>query len=208
MGSAVDDNRIEPEPAAAAEPAPVTREVSFTNLTKIFWPEEGYTKGDLIEYYRSVSRWLLPYLDDRPIVLTRYPDGIDGKNFFQKDAPGYIPDWVRTERMWSEHAQREIHYFICDSEETLLYLINMGSIPLHLWSSRVPSLQHPDWCILDLDPKQAPFVHVVKIARRIRKLCDEIDLDCFIKTSGSTGLHVLLPLGGQCTYEESRALGA
>jgi bifunctional non-homologous end joining protein LigD len=173
----------------------------------VFWPDEPYTKGDLIEYYRSISPWLLPYMSDRPLVLTRYPDGIAGKNFFQKDAPGYVPDWVRTETMWSEHAQREIQYFVCDNEETLLYLINLGTIPLHLWSSRVAALQHPDWCILDLDPKTAPFEHVIEIALAIRKLCRSVGFECFIKTSGSTGLHVMLPLGGQCTYEESRSLG-
>jgi len=179
---------------------------AFTNQDKIFWPEEGYTKGDLIEYYRSVSGWLLPYLEDRPVVLTRYPDGIHGKSFFQKDAPGFAPDWVRTETMWSEGTQREIHYFVADDERTLLYLINLGTIPLHVWSSRMASLQTPDWCILDLDPKQAPFEHVVKVARGIRSLCEEIGLPSFIKTSGSSGLHVLLPLGGQCTYEQSRML--
>jgi bifunctional non-homologous end joining protein LigD len=99
---------------------------NFTNLDKVFWPEEGYTKGDLIEYYRRVSEWLLPYLSDRPVVLTRYPDGIHGKNFFQKDAPGFVPDWVRTETMWSEHAEREIHYFIAEDERSLLYLGGAG----------------------------------------------------------------------------------
>ena len=188
------------------DPRPAARTISFTNLNKLFWPDEGYTKGDLIEYYRSVSKWVLPYLADRPVVLTRYPVGISGKSFFQKDAPGFVPDWIRTETMWSEHARREIHYFICEDEQTLLYLANLGTIPLHLWSSRVASLQRPDWCILDLDPKQAPFEHVVRVARAIHALCREIELDCFVKTSGSTGLHVLLPLGGQCTYEQSRGL--
>ncbi|MCP3979137.1 MAG: DNA ligase D [bacterium] len=201
------DGPMTDEPPPAPEPEPIEKAVSFTNLTKTFWPEEGFTKGDLIEYYRSISPWILPYLVDRPIVLTRYPDGIDGKSFFQKDAPAFVPEWVRTERMWSEHAEREIHYFVCDDEETLLYLINMGSIPLHLWSSRTSALQEPDWCILDLDPKEAPFEHVIKIARMIRSLCEEIGLECFVKTSGSTGLHVLLPLGAQCSYEHSRALG-
>jgi bifunctional non-homologous end joining protein LigD len=205
-----DCERRQPE-TAVAEPTPraprrAPQTISYTNLTKVFWPEEGYTKGDLIEYYRAVSKWLLPYLADRPVVLTRYPDGIRGKSFFQKDAPGFVPDWIRTETMWSEHAKREIHYFICEDEETLLYLANLGTIPLHLWSSRIASLQHPDWCILDLDPKQAPFAHVVAVARAIHALCDEIGLDCFVKTSGSTGLHVLLPLGGLCTYEQSRGL--
>ena len=194
----------EPLPPPASPP---DRKVNFTNLDKVFWPGEGHTKGDLIEYYRAVSPWLLPYLRDRPVVLTRYPDGVDGKSFFQKDAPGYVPGWVRTEKMWSEHARREIHYFVCDDEESLLYVVNMGTIPLHVWSSRVASLQAPDWCILDLDPKEAPFGKVVKVARGILSLCREIELDCFVKTSGSTGLHVLIPLGGQCTYEQSRSLG-
>ncbi|MEO7136833.1 MAG: non-homologous end-joining DNA ligase, partial [Gemmatimonadales bacterium] len=109
------------------------RKVSFSNLEKIFWPDEGFTKGDLIEYYRSIAPWILPYLADRPVVLTRYPDGIDGKSFFQKDAPGFVPDWIRTERMWSEQAEREIDYFICDDEAGLLYLANLGTIPLHVW---------------------------------------------------------------------------
>ena len=140
-------------------------------------------------------------------MLTRYPDGIKGKSFFQKDAPGFIPEWLRTERMWSEDTQRDIDYFVCDNVESLLYLANMGTIPLHVWGSRVATLEFPDWCILDLDPKEAPFTHVVTVARAVRKLCDEIDLPCLVKTSGSTGLHVLLPLGRQCTYEQARSLG-
>ncbi|MBI3932541.1 MAG: DNA ligase D [Acidobacteria bacterium] len=191
-----------PEPDAAAE-----RKVPFTNLDKVFWPDEGYTKGDLIAFYRAIAPWLLPYLEDRPVVLTRYPDGIAGKNFFQKDAPGFVPGWVRTERMWSEHAQREIDYFVCDDVETLLYLANLGTIPLHIWSSRVQTLGSPDWCILDLDPKGAPFAHVVELARAVHDLCEEMGLPSFPKTSGSTGLHVLVPLGRQCTYEQSRSLG-
>jgi bifunctional non-homologous end joining protein LigD len=140
-------------------------------------------------------------------VMTRYPDGITGKSFFQKDAPAFAPDWLRTERMWSEDTQREIDYFVCDDLESLLYLANLGTIPLHVWGSRAASLELPDWCILDLDPKEAPFAHVVTVAKAVKRLCDEIELACFMKTSGSTGLHVLLPLGRQCTYEQSRQLG-
>ncbi|MEK6768383.1 MAG: non-homologous end-joining DNA ligase, partial [Gemmatimonadota bacterium] len=181
--------------------------VQFTNLEKIFWPAERYTKGDLVEYYRAITPWLLPYLEDRPVVLTRYPDGIDGKSFFQKDAPEYAHDYVRTVRMWSGESQRELNYFVAETPESLLYIANMGAIPLHIWGSRVATLETPDWCILDLDPKDAPFVHVVTIAKLIRGLCDEIELPCFIKTSGSTGLHVLIPVGRQCTYEQTRTLG-
>ena len=139
-------------------------------------------------------------------MLTRFPDGIAGKSFFQKDAPGFIPDWMRTERMWSEDAQREIDYFVCDDEPALLYLANMATIPLHVWASRVGSLERPDWCVLDLDPKEAPFEHVVTVARAAHRLCEAIELPSFIKTSGSTGLHVLLPLARQLTYEQCRTL--
>ena len=195
-------------PAESPTPhSPLPREVKFSNLEKVFWPDEGYTKGDLIEYYRAVSPWLLPYLKDRPVVLTRYPDGIGGKSFFQKDAPSFVPEWMRLERIWSEDTQREISYFVCDNVESLLYIANMASIPLHIWGSRISSLEQPDWCILDLDPKEAPFEHVVTIARATKTLCDDIGLPSLIKTSGSTGLHVLLPLGRQCTYEQARTLG-
>jgi bifunctional non-homologous end joining protein LigD len=187
-------------------PAAADREVPFTHLDKVFWPAEGYTKGDLIGYHRAIAPWLLPYLKDRPLVMTRYPDGIDGKSFFQKDAPSWAPEWVRTETMWSEHAERDVHYFVCDDVESLLYVINMGTIPLHIWSSRVADLAHPDWCILDLDPKGAPFADVVRVARAIRDLCGELELPALPKTSGSTGLHVLIPLGGRLTYAQSRSL--
>ncbi|MEE8306243.1 MAG: non-homologous end-joining DNA ligase, partial [Gammaproteobacteria bacterium] len=192
------------------EPAPVKeqreRDVRLTNLEKVFWPEEGYTKGDLVTYYQQVAEWLLPYLRDRPLVLTRYPDGIDGKSFFQKDAPAYAPDWLRLEAMWSEHAEREIRYFIVEDIEALTYVANMGAIPLHIWSSRVSQLQHPDWCILDLDPKGAPFTDVIAIARGLRRLCEAIGLPNYVKTSGSSGLHVLVPLGARYSYEQSRTL--
>jgi len=209
---------IDPPPAlagAAEEPPMATaekknpepeRSVAFTNLDKIFWPESGYTKGDLIEYYRGIAPWLLPYLRDRPLVMTRYPDGIAGKSFFQKDAPRWAPSWLRTETLWSEHGGREIHYFVCDDVESLLYVANMGTIPLHVWSSRIASLQRPDWSILDLDPKGAPFAHVVEIARALRAIGEEIGLPTFVKTSGSAGLHVLVPLGGRLTFEQSRTL--
>jgi bifunctional non-homologous end joining protein LigD len=187
--------------------APKPRSITFSNLDKIFWPENGRTKGDLIEYYRAIGPWLLPYLKDRPVVLTRYPDGINGKSFFQKDAPGLVPDWIRTERMWSEQAEREIDYFVCNDEAALLYLVNMGTIPLHIWGSRTSKIDRPDWCILDLDPKDAPFGHVIEVAQATHALCDEIELPHFVKTSGSSGLHVMIPLGCQCRYDETRSLG-
>src|SRR6266702_4708252 len=196
-------------PVAIAHPASRIPhpEIKFSNLDKVFWPDEGYTKGDLIEYYRAISPWMLPYLADRPLVLTRFPDGINGKSFFQKDAPEYAQAFVRTVTIWSEDSQRELDYFVCDNESSLLYIANMAAILLHVWSSRVDTLETPDWCILDLDPKEAPFSDVVTVAQTVKALCDDIGLPAGIKTSGSTGLHVLIPLGRQVTYEQSRTLG-
>jgi bifunctional non-homologous end joining protein LigD len=198
------------EPPSLAFPPPkltVQKTVAFSNLKKVFWPAEGYTKGDLIEYYRAISPWLLPYLKNRPLVLTRFPDGIDGKSFYQKDAPEFAPEWMRTVPIWSEETQRDIRYFVCDDVESLLYVANMGSIPLHIWASRMGSLELPDWCVIDLDPKEAPFSDVIRVAQVLHRICDEAGLPNYVKTTGKTGLHVLLPLGRQFTYEQSRTIG-
>ena len=195
------------EPPPPPAKAPVEKKIAFSNLKKVFWPTEKYTKGDLIEYYRAVSRWLMPYLVNRPVVLTRFPDGIDGKSFYQKDAPVFAPEWVRTIPVWSEDTQREIKFFVCDDEESLLYLANMGSIPIHIWASRAGSLELPDWCVIDLDPKEAPFSGVIRCAQVLRRVCEAVGMPSYVKTTGKTGLHIMLPLGRQCTYEQSRMLG-
>jgi bifunctional non-homologous end joining protein LigD len=187
--------------------APVEKTVAFSNLKKVYWPADGYTKGDMVEYYQAVSKWMLPYLRGRPLVLTRFPDGIDGKSFYQKDAPEFVPSWVRTIPIWSEDTQREIRYFVCDDVETLLYVANMGSIPMHIWASRVGSLEQPDWCVIDLDPKDAPFSDVIKTAIAVHELCDAIGWQAHVKTTGKTGLHILVPLAGLCTYAQSRSFG-
>ncbi|MBL8960634.1 MAG: non-homologous end-joining DNA ligase, partial [Gemmatimonadetes bacterium] len=199
-------------PAEVADPAPVPqtpapRTVAFSNLNKVFWPEEKYTKGDLIDYYRAVAPWLLVYLRNRPVVLTRFPDGIDGKSFYQKDAPEFAPEWMRTVPIWSNDTSRFIRYFVCDDVDSLLYIANMGSIPLHIWQSRVGTLEQPDWCVIDLDPKEAPFRDVITTAQVLHRLCDDIALPHYLKTTGKSGLHILIPLGRQCTYEQCRTLG-
>ncbi|HEU4384730.1 MAG TPA: DNA ligase D [Anaeromyxobacteraceae bacterium] len=194
------------DPPPAAPPQGPERKAALTHLDKVFWPEEGYTKGDLIEYYRAIAPWLLPYLRDRPLVLTRFPDGIAGKSFFQKDAPEWTPPWIRTARVWSEDTKRDIDHFLVDDVESLLHVVNLGTIPIHVWSSRVPDLARPDWAVIDLDPKGAPFAHVVAIARALRDLCQAIGLPSFPKTTGQDGMHVMIPLGGQATHQQARDL--
>ena len=202
----------EPAPATAlaslepAPAAPASAPVKLTNLQKVFWPEEGYTKGDLVAYYRAAAPWILPYLADRPLVLDRYPDGIRGESFYQKHAPDSAPEWIRTVPVWSADSGRTIEYLVCEDAGGLLYAANLGAIPLHVWSSRVASLDRPDWCILDLDAKQATFQQAVEVALAARALLDELGLPSFPKTSGGTGLHVLVPLGGRLDHEQSRQL--
>jgi bifunctional non-homologous end joining protein LigD len=193
-------------PAPPPRPAP-EKTFNFSNLKKVYWPADGYTKGDLVDYYRAVWPWMSLYLANRPLVMTRFPDGIDGKSFYQKDAPEFAPDWIRTVPIWSEDSQRDVRYFVCDSIEALLYVANLGSIPMHIWNSRVGSLEQPDWCVIDLDPKEAPFSDVIRTAIAMRELCESIGLPSYVKTTGKTGLHVLLPLGRQCTYAQCRTLG-
>ncbi len=190
---------VEPPPPQVDDP-----DVRLSNLTKVFWPEERYTKGDLIAYYDTIAPWLVPYLKDRPLVLTRFPDGITGKSFYQKDAPHFAPSWLRTATIDAPDAGREIAYVVVEDATSLRYVINLGAIPLHLWGSRVSSLERPDWLILDLDPKGAPFTDVVRVALTLRRLLDELDVTVHVKTSGATGLHLLVPLGARYSWEETR----
>jgi bifunctional non-homologous end joining protein LigD len=183
-----------------------TRELRLTRLDKLFWKDDKITKGDLIEYYRAVAPHILPYLKDRPTVLTRYPDGIDGEMFYQKDMPHWVPPWLRTTTLWSEHSQREVHYVLIDDADGLAFVANLGSIPIHAWASRIADLEKPDYTIVDLDPKNAPKEHVVPLALAIHALCEQIGLPNYVKTSGQSGLHVLIPLANQCTFDQARTL--
>ena len=190
-------------PVVSSPPADA---VPLSNQQKVFWPDDGYTKGDLVSYYRTVSPYLLPYLVDRPVVLVRYPDGITGKSFFQKDAPPFVPPWLRRVRMWSEDAAREIDHFVIDDEASLVYLANLAAIPLHVWASRAATLARPDWTILDLDPKDATRASLLAVAKATRTLCEELELPAFLKTSGQEGLHVMIPLGGVFGFDEAKTL--
>ncbi|HEY8120101.1 MAG TPA: DNA ligase D [Myxococcota bacterium] len=195
--------RADEPPASPADPqrgasGKPEAKLALTRLDKVFWPVEGFTKGDLLAYYERVWPWLAPYLKDRPVVLTRYPDGIEGKSFYQKNAPEFTPDWVRRTTL------EGTDYFVCNDLRTLLYVINSGAIPLHVWSARLATIERPDWLILDLDPKEAPFAHVIEIARMLHALFREIGAAHFVKTSGQAGMHVLLPLDAALSHDEAK----
>ncbi|MEZ5176171.1 MAG: DNA ligase D [Acidimicrobiia bacterium] len=199
--------RIDADPDTDPNGSVPVPQAAMTNREKVFWPDSGHTKGDLLDYYDRVADHLLPYLADRPLVTVRYPDGIEGKSFYQKSAPDFAPDWIRTEWIGSSDDERGNNYFVCESRDALRYIVNLGAIPLHIWASRVATIGRPDWCVLDLDPKRAPFSAVVAIARAIKDLTDSIALPSCVKTSGQSGLHVLIPMGAAYGYEQQRLLG-
>jgi bifunctional non-homologous end joining protein LigD len=177
----------------------------LTNLAKVYWPDEGYTKGDLIQYYREVASVIVPYLRDRPQSLNRHPNGIKGKSFFQKDVSQHPPpNWVQTAAVESGSKKKPITFILCQDEATLLYLANLGCIELNPWSSRVENLENPDYLIIDLDPEAAPFAHVVEAALAVRRTLDHAGAESFCKTSGKRGLHVFVPLGARYDYDQAR----
>jgi bifunctional non-homologous end joining protein LigD len=176
--------------------------VPLTNSKKVFWPKEGYTKGDLVSYYRDVAAFVVPYLKDRPLSLLRHPNGIEGASFFQKDVSQQPPPaWVETVKIESDgKGGRDITYSLCQNEVTLLYLANLACIELNPWASRVGSLDKPDYFYLDLDPEDVAFERVVETAQSVHKLLDKVGAPNFCKTSGKRGLHVYVPLGAQYEY--------
>ncbi|PZR10791.1 MAG: DNA ligase D [Archangium gephyra] len=196
-------------PTRGVVPAPVEAapHVKISNADKVLFPDDGITKGELVEYYRRVSKWLLPYLRDRPLMLTRYPDGIRGKNFFQKAAPLKSPDFVRTVRMRNEEEKRDIDQIVCDDERTLEWCANLATMPLHLRAGRVGQLDRADWCVIDFDPKGHDFEDVIVLANALHERCERAGLPTYAKTSGSSGLHVMIPLAGQLDEDGARQLG-
>ncbi len=181
--------------------------LTLTNQRKVFWPDEGYTKGDLCDYYEAIAPWLLPYLEDRPVMLVRYPDGIRGKSFYQWRVPKGTPSWVRTFPVRSEeHRGRDVTTFIVEDVDTLLYVAQLGCIPVHVLAARTESLDQADWVTVDFDVGRSELRHAVELARELSGLLSDIGLRGFPKTSGQTGLHVFVPLGPGIGFEEARAL--
>ena len=183
---------------------PKDERIRFTNLKKVYWPDEGFTKGDLVAYYEQIAEFILPYLVDRPVHLYRFPDGIEGEAFYQHEAPGHLPQWFDTIPIPSGSKGRDVPHMVVTDRSSLLYLINLGSIDLHPWLSHRPTLDSPDWAVIDLDPKEAPFTDVVKIARAVKKILDAIGLRAGLKTSGSTGLHIFIPIAPGYDYDQAR----
>ena len=177
--------------------------VELSNLDKVFWPKEGITKGDVITYYAKIAPHILPYLKDRPESLNRHPDGIEGTSFFQKDMLSQ-PKWVKLKPIYSESEHKTIHWLLCNDKETLLYMANLGCIEINPWNSRYQKINYPDYLILDLDPNGAPFKEVIKTALHFKEILDKVEIDSFVKTSGKTGLHILIPLGAKYTFEQTR----
>ncbi len=192
-------------PPALARPAPPEQQ-KFSNLQKIFFPKDGVTKGDVIQYYDDVAEFILPHLEDRPLSLKRYPNGIHAQYFFQKNvADAKFPEWVRTEPIASESQSHIINYVIANDKPTLLYLANLGCIDQNPWMSRVGSLDHPDFVLIDLDPYECSFDRIVEAALLTRQALDEIGLEGYPKTTGGDGMHIYIPLEPVYTYDQVRS---
>lgn len=178
-------------------------EVKVTNLTKVLFPREGITKQDLIEYYQRIATWMLPHLRDRALALERYPDGIEKQSFFQKEAAAYYPKWI--ERVTVKKVGGTVRHVVCNNAATLVYLANQACITPHTWLSRVEKLNYPDQMVFDLDPSSDDFNAVKETARSIGELLEKLELPAYLKTTGSRGLHIAVPLKQEEDFDAVRA---
>jgi bifunctional non-homologous end joining protein LigD len=198
------------EEAMATEIRKGKQVLKLSNLDKLFWPEEGITKGDLLSYYQSVADVLVPHLKDRPFTMKRYPDGWQGQFFFQKDAPKHMPDWIETREIEvstreSPRSRKRIRAPLVNDELALLWMVNMGCIDMNTWYSRVDKPERPDWVLFDLDPSpDVGFKETVQVALLVKQALDALKLESFVKTSGSDGIHVLVPIARRHTYADTR----
>ena len=179
-------------------------ELKFTNLSKIYWPKEKITKRDMLNYYYQAAPYILPYLKNRPQSMNRHPDGITGESFYFKDVTGKAPDWVETFLYHSPADNRDRKYLVAKDEASLLYMASLGCIEMNPWHSRVEKKDYPDWCIIDLDPAKTTFDQVIEAANITKNVLDSMDVTAYPKTSGSTGMHIYIPLGAKYTYEQSK----
>lgn len=180
------------------------QQIKLTNLQKIYWPKEKTTKSDLLNYYYEVLPYIMPYLQDRPQSLNRFPNGITGNSFYQKNMQGKVPGWIDTFKRQGESAEEPTFFLVCKDEASLMYMVNLGCIEINPWHSRVTSPQYPDWCVIDLDPGKIPFNKVIEAALMVKEVLDSMGITSWCKTSGSTGLHIYMPLRARYSYEQSR----
>lgn len=213
--SNVDDEKPKPEivkPKKATvknqEKTIGKQKVNLTNQDKIYFPKEGITKGEIVSYYQSIAKYILPHLKDRPESLNRFPNGIEGLSFYQKDADEHTPEWIRTQKIFSESTDKYVQYIICDDKETMAYLNNLGCIEFNVWTSRLPKADFPDYLVLDLDPSEKnTFEEVIEVAQTVKKILDKAKIKGYPKTSGSTGIHIYIPMGAQYSYEQVKDFG-
>jgi bifunctional non-homologous end joining protein LigD len=183
-------------------------QIALTHLSKIFWPDEAITKGDLIDYYEKISPYILPYLKNRPLSLKRNPNGILDDGFFQKDAGDQAPEWVEKTEVFSESNSKTIHYIMCNDKASLLYIANLGCIEINPWNSALPNLDKPSYMIIDIDPSDKnSFDEVIETALAVKNVLDKAGADTYCKTSGATGLHVYIPMGQKYTYDQIKDFG-
>ncbi|RYY31367.1 MAG: DNA ligase D [Chitinophagaceae bacterium] len=182
------------------------KELTFSNPDKLYWPKEKITKRAVLNYYHQVAPYILPFLENRPQSLNRHPNGINGESFYQKNIAGKFPSWIKTHDYANTTKEGQKKFFVCTDEASLLYLANLGCIEINPWHSRVESPDMPDFCIIDLDPDTNAFSQVVETAQVVRKVLESIGVKSYPKTSGSTGIHIYIPLGAQYVYEQSKLL--
>jgi bifunctional non-homologous end joining protein LigD len=178
--------------------------LKFTNLDKVFFPNDGWKKRDLLAFYDAVSSWLVPHLSGRPLSMKRYPNGIKDDFFFQKNAGSHFPDWMQCEPITEHHPPKVNHYPIARDRASLLYLVNLGCIDHNPWMSRVGNLDHPDWILLDLDPVDTSFDQIVEATLLVREILKDVGLKGYAKTTGGDGMHVYVPVEPIYTYEQVR----
>jgi bifunctional non-homologous end joining protein LigD len=183
------------------------KELTFTNLDKIYWPKEKITKRDLLNYYQQIAPFILPYMKDRPQSMNRHPNGIDKPGFYQKDVTDKVADWIEKHDYISDSDGEKKQYLVCTDEASLLYMANLGCIEMNPWHSTTKKPENPTWCVVDLDPDgKISFEKVIEAAQVIKQITDDLGIDTYCKTSGSTGLHIYIPLGAAYDYDQSKQL--
>lgn len=177
--------------------------VSVSKYDKVYFPKEGITKGDIVDYYIRISKYILPYLKGRPESLLRNPNGINKPGFFHKDAGENVPSFIKTTIVHSESNDKEIDYIVCNNQATLTYLNNLGCIEINPWHSSLPKLDYPDYLMIDIDPSEKnTFDQVIEVALEVKKVLDKAGAPCFVKTSGASGIHVYVPTGKKYDFEQ------